>query len=115
MTKAAYLIDANLPFHLPVWKTEKFQFVLKINPSWDDEEIWKYAREHELIIVTKDKDFIVKQIAAGVPPKVIHVKFGNLKLKDFTTRINEVWQEVERLIQEYSTVNIYLNKIEAIK
>ncbi|HVF96650.1 MAG TPA: DUF5615 family PIN-like protein [Flavisolibacter sp.] len=113
--EAAYLIDANLPFAAPVWKNENFQFVVKIDPSWDDEEIWKYAKDQKLIIVTKDKDFIVKQITAGIPPKVIHVKFGNLKLKDFITRIHEVWPEVERFIKDYSTVNIYLNKIEAIK
>lgn len=113
--KPLYLIDANLPFNVPVWKDERFVFVLKIDPSWNDEEIWNYAKANSLIIVTKDKDFILKQIAFGVPPKVIHVKFGNLKLNHFIGRIEMVWQEVGQLIEINDTVNIYLNKIEAIK
>ncbi len=65
--KAAYIIDANLPFNIPVWRYKNFVFVLKINPAWDDDEIWDYAKENNLIIVTKDKDFIFKQIAFGMP------------------------------------------------
>lgn len=113
--KASYIIDANLPYHVPVWKTEDFVFVLKINPAWDDDEIWNYAKENNMIIVTKDKDFIVKQAVHNVPPKVIHVKFGNLRLKDFIMRIGTVWEEVEHLIQTHTTINIYLTKVEAIK
>lgn len=37
--KAVYVIDANLPFNVPVWRSEAFVFVLKINAAWDDEEI----------------------------------------------------------------------------
>ena len=89
--KALYLIDANLPFRVPVWQGDTFVFVTKINPAWDDEEIWNYAKANGLIIVTKDKDFIVKQAIAGAPPSVVHVKFGNLKLADFISRIETVW------------------------
>lgn len=110
-----FIVDANLLFDVPVWRDDRFQFVLKINASWEDDEIWNYAKEHELIIVTKDKDFILKQAFAGVPPKVVHIKFGNLKLNDFINRIQMVWNEVEELIQTHSTVNIYLTYLEAIK
>lgn len=110
-----FLIDANLPFDVPVWKTERFTHVLHINPEWTDEAIWQYAKEENLIIVTKDKDFIVKQFREGTPPKVIHIKFGNLKFNDFINRILQIWEEVEGLIQKHTIVNIYLTKIEAIK
>jgi len=113
--KAVYLIDVNLPFRVPVWQNDAFAFVVKINAAWDDEEIWKYARENALIIVTKDKDFIVKQAIAGAPPNVVHVKFGNLNLADFIHRIETVWKEVESLVQTHSIVNIYSDKLEAIK
>lgn len=65
--EAAYLIDANLPFRVPLWQNDAFLFVVKINPAWDDEEIWAYAKENKLVIVTKDKDFLVKQAMAGGP------------------------------------------------
>jgi predicted nuclease of predicted toxin-antitoxin system len=88
--KAAYLIDANLPFRVPVWQNDAFLFVVKINSSWDDEEIWEYARANNLVIVTKDKDFIVEQAIAGAPPNIVHVKFENLKLAGFIQRIETV-------------------------
>ena len=91
--KAKFRIDANLPFNVPVWKTDASVFVLKMAAAWDDEEIWNYAKTNDLVIVPKDNDFLVKQSVAGVPPKVVHVKFGNLKLKVFIEKMMSVWPE----------------------
>lgn len=110
-----FLIDANLPAKVPVWTGDNFVSVLSINPAWDDDEIWQYAKHHNLVIVTKDKDFIVKQLTFGVPPKVVHIKFGNLKLKPFIERIAMVWPDVIRMMSTANTINIYSDKIEAIK
>lgn len=51
-------------------------------------EIWDYAKTGNLVIITKDKDFRLKQIMSDFPPKVVHIKFGNLKLKEFGKIIN---------------------------
>jgi predicted nuclease of predicted toxin-antitoxin system len=110
-----FIIDANLPFDLEIWKNENFVFVLKINPFWNDDEIWNYARLNNLVIVTKDKDFILKQVLDGSPPKIVHIKFGNLKLNDFIYRIQFVWNKVEVLLETHTIVNVYLTKVEAIK
>ncbi len=75
-----------MPFNIQCWHGKDFLHVLKMNATWNDEEIWKYAKQHNLIIVTKDKDFSVKQIVEiveGCTPKLVHIKFGNLKLKNF--------------------------------
>jgi predicted nuclease of predicted toxin-antitoxin system len=85
-----------------------------INDEASDEEIWNYAKENGLIIITKDKDFSLMQLVLGIPPKVIQVKFGNVKMKDFFKIINSCWKNVELLINENNLVNIYQNKIEAI-
>ncbi len=86
-----FIVDANLPFRISKWQNNRFEHVLKINPFWDDEEIWDYACENKLIIITKDKDFRLKQIIRGTPPKVIHIKFGNLILKEFEKVIISCW------------------------
>lgn len=110
-----FLIDANLPFKISCWKSDRFLHVLKINPLWDDNEIWQYALIHKLTIVSKDKDFSVKQFIEGSPPKLVHIKFGNLKLSDFINRVEHVWNDVEKLLENHSVVNIYLSKLESIK
>lgn len=108
--KATYLIDANLPFRVPAWQNEAFLFVVKMNPDWQDEEIWEYAKENGLVIVTKDKDFIVKQATSSAPPNVVHVKFGNLKLADFISRIEALWTEGRSFYKRIpSSIFIWIN------
>ncbi|MGI8951902.1 MAG: DUF5615 family PIN-like protein [Chitinophagaceae bacterium] len=78
-----YLIDVNLPYYFSLWNSEEFIHQKNINDEWTDDMIWNYAKENNLIIVTKDKDFSLKQIAEGAPPKLIHIRFGNVKMKTF--------------------------------
>jgi predicted nuclease of predicted toxin-antitoxin system len=112
---AEFLIDANLPAKIKVWKSNRFIHVSSINANWNDNEIWKYAKENGLSIINKDKDFLTYQLANGFPPKIVHIKFGNLKLKEFISVIDNCWREVENLLESHIIINIYLNKIEAIK
>ena len=86
-----FIVDANLPFRISEWQNELFEHVVNINPLWNDEEIWTYAKTNSLVIITKDKDFRLKQIMHGTPPKIIHIKFGNLKLNEFEKVINLCW------------------------
>ncbi len=43
----------------------------------DDEAIWRYARHHDFIIVSKDADFFHRSMRFGPPPKVIWIRAGN--------------------------------------
>ena len=43
----------------------------------DDQEIWRYAREYGLVIVSKDADFHQMSFVLGDPPKVIWLRRGN--------------------------------------
>lgn len=42
-----------------------------------DHEIWEHAREHDLVILTKDSDFDELSQLYGCPPKVVHLICGN--------------------------------------
>jgi len=42
-----------------------------------DIDIWKYAKDHGFVIVTKDSDFEELSLLYGTPPKVIWIKLGN--------------------------------------
>ena len=50
----------------------------------DDIAIWDYAKEHGYVIVTKDKDFLQRSVLMGDPPKVIHLRLGNCRVKDIS-------------------------------
>jgi predicted nuclease of predicted toxin-antitoxin system len=43
----------------------------------DDDEIWRYARDSLLMIVSKDSDFYHRSMLLGHPPKVVWIRLGN--------------------------------------
>ena len=110
-----FLIDANLPAKIGIWQNQRFIHKVTLDPCWDDEAIWQYAKTNNLTIISKDKDFFIQQLLKGTPPKVVHIKFGNLKLNDFISVIENCWNEVELLLINHTLINIYSDTIEAIK
>ena len=42
-----------------------------------DREVWEYARDHDLIVVSKDSDFRQLAFLHGAPPKVVWLRVGN--------------------------------------
>jgi len=112
---AKYLIDANLPYYFGLWNNPTFIHLRDIDDSWSDDQIWNYAKFNDLIIITKDADFSIKVLNKGIPPKVIHLKFGNLKMKDFHGIITRNWADIEKAIEESSLINVYSDRIECLK
>ena len=112
---AKFLIDANLPYHFEIWNTEDFIHVKDLDDSWNDDKIWKYALDNKLYILTKDADFSLKVLYKGAPPKVVHFKTGNLKIRDFHQLISNIWEEVEFLLIDNYLINVYTDRIEWIK
>ena len=47
-----YLIDVNLPNRFSVWASKEYEYVININDEMKDSEIWSYAKENNLTIVT---------------------------------------------------------------
>ncbi len=77
---AKFLVDANLPYHFDLWHNENCIHLFDINDSWPDAEVWNYAKTNNPTIVTKDADFSTRIILAVPPPRVIHLRIGNMKL-----------------------------------
>jgi len=48
-----------------------------LNVPAKDTEIWEYAKQNGLIIVSNDEDFINLLVVKGFPPKVVLLKTGN--------------------------------------
>ena len=112
---AKYLIDANLPYYFGLWNSPDFVHIKDIDDSLSDEQIWDYARQNDLIIISKDADFSLKVLIKGPPPKVIHLKFGNLKMSAFHDVIVKIWDQVENKLEDHSLINVYIDRIESIK
>ena len=103
---ALFLLDVNLPYKVPTWKGRDFVHVLDINPKMSDNNIWEYALKNNLTIISKDADFSNRIMFSQPPPKVIHLKVGNMKLADFITFIDFVWIDTCLLNQTHKLVNV---------
>lgn len=109
-----FLIDVNLPYYFSLWNNEHYIHQRNINPKWKDVKIWDYAKENNLTIITKDSDFSEKIIFLEPPPRIIHIKFGNVKMKLFYKIISELWEEACETSKKYKLVNVFLDRIEGI-
>ncbi len=110
-----YLVDVNLPNKFKLWNTEEFVYAKDIDERMNDSIIWRYARENNLIIVTKDTDFSNRMLSVTPPPKVIHIRFGNLKMKEFFEVMSKFWQQAVELIAVSKMIYIYKDRIESIQ
>jgi predicted nuclease of predicted toxin-antitoxin system len=109
-----FLFDENLP--------QRFQFspglrvipVSQIGPSPTDTEVWEFARQRRLVIVSKDADFSERIIMRQPPPWVVHLRVGNLRRREFHALVARVWPQVEALLKSHKLVNVYADRIEGI-
>jgi predicted nuclease of predicted toxin-antitoxin system len=109
-----YLIDVNLPYYFSVWKGPDFIHQKDIDDEWDDTEIWKYAAENNLTIVTKDSDFSNRILLKNPPPRIIHIRIGNMKMNAFFAAIAPIWKEIATMSESHKLVNVYIDRIEGI-
>jgi len=109
-----YIIDAHLPYYFSLWRGEEYVHVLDLNERWPDTEIWEYAKANNLTIVTKDADFSDRTLLSEPPPRVIQIKLGNLRMREFHQAIFAVWEEVCKLSRQYKLIRVFKDRIECI-
>lgn len=109
-----YIVDANLPYYFSTWNNENFIHVKDIDDEWTDEEIWSYAYDNGLTIISKDSDFSDRIMLTEPPPRVIHIRFGNVNMKTFHELITNRWDDIAALSNSYKLVNVFKKHIEGI-
>ena len=109
-----FLFDENLPrvpslqTGLPVTHASE----LGARPS--DSQLWTHAQQKDLVIVTKDADFSQRIVLGVPPPRVVHLRVGNMRGRDFAAWLERIWPRVEFTIATHKLVNVYRDRIEAV-
>lgn len=109
-----FLIDANLPYRFELWRGSAFTHVYDLDDTWTDARIWRHAREEDLVIVSKDADFSDRIILAAPPPRVIHIRAGNMKMREFHGFIARAWPQAAALIETHKLVIVHQHAVECI-
>ncbi|QUS59234.1 DUF5615 family PIN-like protein [Synechocystis sp. PCC 7339] len=110
-----FLFDENLPAKLQLRSSFPIIHVSVLGESLRDTEIWQYAKENDLVIITKDADFSDRIIIDSFPPKVIHLRFGNMRKKEFKEFLSQIWLEIEKLAVDHKLINVYRDRIESFR
>ena len=108
-------LDQNLPIRLRFTPSLPVVHATAFGPSPSDGTLWRAAREHDWVIVTKDSDFSARIILAEPPPRVVHLRFGNLRLAPFHDRLANAWPKVEALLVDHKLVNVFPDRLEAVE
>jgi predicted nuclease of predicted toxin-antitoxin system len=85
-----FLFDENLPARLTFAPNLPVVPASRLGAQPSDSQIWEFARQQELVIVSKDADFSDRIIVRSPPPWVVHLRFGNLRKHDFHARLARV-------------------------
>ena len=68
-----------------------------------DSEVWTTAREGGFAILTKDDDFAGMSVLFGPPPKVVHLRAGNIDTSAVAELVLEHVTQIAAFEQELET------------
>jgi predicted nuclease of predicted toxin-antitoxin system len=109
------LLDENLPRRLTFVPSLPVTFSDSLGVSPPDSALWNHARDGSLVIVTKDADFSDRIMISVPPPWIVHLRFGNLRRKDFHALLTKMWPRVEALLPAHKLICVYRDRIEAFR
>jgi len=49
------------------------------------------------------------------PPWVVHLRIGNMRVKALRLYLTSAWPEIEQLLPEHKLINVYADRIEAVR
>ncbi len=108
------LFDQTLPSRLRFKPSLPMVPFIELGSNPTDSQMWAFARQQRLVIVSKDADFSERIIASSPPPWVVHLRFGNLRRAEFHARLERVWPQIEGMLRTHKLVNVYLDRLEGI-
>ena len=99
-----FVIDAQLPpvlARLLATHGDHAEHVADIGlRDADDPPIWRYAVEHQAILVTKDEDFPHRLQRGGSAPVVLWLRIGNTSRRALLQWFEPLLPQVEKMIRQ---------------
>lgn len=66
----------------------------------DDPMVWEYAKNNDLMIVSKDSDMHQRSFVFGYPPKVVWVRLGNCSTSDVERLLRRHFEAIKLFHQD---------------
>lgn len=110
-----FLFDENIP-RVPFLPTRlPVTHALQLGSRPTDSQLWAHAQQNDLAIVTKDADFAQRIVLGAPPPRVVHLRVGNLRRSDFVAWLGRTLPQIEFTAATHKLVNVYRDRIECVR
>ncbi|MFT4176295.1 MAG: DUF5615 family PIN-like protein [Luteolibacter sp.] len=109
-----WLIDENLPFQIGRELALDYLHATRIGEQITDSELWNYAKQNNMVILTRDTDFFDRFLLLGPPPKVVWIRLGNLTKQQLIEEVVRRWNTIGRLIQKHDLIQVHPQSLETM-
>lgn len=109
-----FLFDQNVPSRLEFNPALPVSSVTVLGPKPTDSQVWDHAKREKLVIVSKDTDFSERIIVNTPPPWVVHLRFGNMRRRDYHKLLARAWPQIVTLLKSHKLVKVYADRIEGV-
>lgn len=113
-----FIIDAHLPKSLVKIFSDLGQEAIHTselpegNATKDIDTISVAAEDG--IIVSKDEDFYQSFLLFGKPPQLVHIKVGNMRLKELNSLFTNIAPKIIDLLGQHDLLEVHHDQIIAI-
>ena len=98
------LFDENLSYKLVRLLADLFPDSVHVREiglqAADDPVVWEYAKDNDLMIVSKDSDMHQRSFVFGYPPKVVWVRLGNCSTSDVEQLLRRRCASIEAFYED---------------
>jgi len=98
-----FLVDNQLPAALARWISAQgldCHHVLDLGlAEASDAEIWRYASDHDMVLVSKDEDFFHLATRPGSPVRLVWVRLGNCRRPVLLSVFEIVWPRIQASLE----------------
>jgi predicted nuclease of predicted toxin-antitoxin system len=106
------LFDQNLSHRLVRGLQDLFPGSLHVRhlglAEADDLEIWNYAKERDLVIVTQDSDYPDWNKLRGAPPRIVWLRCGNASVEEIERKLRHA---AERILSMRTQHNVEIVEV----
>jgi predicted nuclease of predicted toxin-antitoxin system len=88
--------------------------VFDLGDDLPDFTIWQYTEQNDLIVISKDADFSDRIMLSEPPPRVVHLRIGNMRMRDLFEFLHLVWPQVVELSASHKLIIVRETLIECI-
>jgi predicted nuclease of predicted toxin-antitoxin system len=75
-----------------------------------DDDVWEFAKQRGLMIVSKDSDFHQRSLVYGAPPKVVWIRTGNCTTNELQQILRAAAAELDEFFRDPDTTFLELGR-----